>query len=542
MPNKSEHFFHHAATVSFFTAFSRVMGLLRDMACAATFGGGMVWDAFSFAFRVPNLFRRLFGEGALSVASLPVLTEYLETRRRAEAIRVIRTLGTAMLLVLFACLLLGMTFFILLPFITDMTERWRLTFALSAVLLPYMIFVCLSALAGAVLHSRRHFLVPAASPVILNICWIVAVIVVAPLVSENMHEQIFVVAAGIIVAGIIQLAMHLYTLHRAGITYRPVIDLKHPALRRIFMAMAPIALGMAAFQVNALLDGVIAISFAAPEGRETFTFFGRVISYPMQPGANSALYFADRLMQFPLGIFGISIATAIFPVLSAHASKKDWNSFSRTFTDGLGAVIFIAIPAGVGLVLIGRPAIELLFERGAFTSRMTFRTYVVLIAHSAGLWAYCGRHLLERAFYACDDQLTPVKIAIVTIVLNLCLNLTLIWFFAEAGLALATATSAAVQFALLYIWIAEKNTSPAKGRLPATLVKTLIASAFMGGACFAVLHYLPQEVMGNPTAGAGLRVAGAALAGVSVYFLACKFLKTKELKIVCETFFNKKSS
>ncbi len=532
MRDKDNHFFRHAALISSFTVASRLLGLVRDMACAAFFGGGLVWDAFSFAFRIPNLFRRLFGEGALSVSSLPVFTEYLETRTRGEAVRLIRAVSTAMILVLCICLLAGLSFFIGLPFLAPLSERWRLAFALSAVLLPYMLFVCLSALAGAVLHSLRHFVVPAASSLILNGCWIVAVLVAAPLVSDNAREQIFVVAVGILIAGVVQLLSHLYALRRKGITYRPVFEFGNPGVRRIFAGMAPVALGMAAYQINVLLDGVIAISLAAPQGRETFSLFGRTLSYPMEVGANSALYFADRLMQFPLGIFGIALATAIFPALASCAAKKDWDGFSDTLTEGLGAVLFIAIPAGAGLALIGRPAITLLFERRAFTAQMSERTYMVLIAHSIGIWAYCGRHVMERAFFACGDRLTPVKIASFAIALNLCLNLIFIWFLAEAGLALATALCAMLQAGLLYVGMRKKTLSSVDGRLSRTLIKTAIATAFMVPACIAALYLLPSAPAGSRTLGAALQVFGVAAAGISVYLIVARALGLHELRMI----------
>ncbi len=540
MEEHRDHFFQHVALVSSFTTASRFLGLLRDMACAALFGGGLVWDAFSFAFRIPNLFRRLFGEGALSVASLPVFTDYIENRGHAEAEKLIRTVATIIILILLACLLLGQTFFIGLPLIADIGERWRLVFALSAVLLPYMLFVCLSALAGSVLHSFRRFAVPAASPLILNGCWLAAVLLVAPSVFESPQEQIFVVAAAILVAGFLQLLLHLHALKRRGITYRPAMETGHPAVRRIFFAMAPVALGMAAYQINVLLDGVIALSLAAPGESETFSLFGRTVHYPMQTGANSALYFADRLMQFPLGIFGIALATAIFPVFSSCAARKDWDRFSRTLSDGLGAVLLIALPAGAGLALVGRPAITLLFQRGAFTPEMTTRTYMVLLAHSMGLWAYCGRHVLERAFFACNDQLTPVKVASGTIVLNLCLNLSLVWFLAEAGLALATAISAALQVCLLFSLLAGKTASPPRGRLPVVFLKTAAATMIMAAVCLILLFLLPPKPAGSEMAGAALQLAVTALSGAVVYLLAARWLKIPGLDAILDRFFRKK--
>ncbi len=522
--------------VSALTTASRVLGLVRDMACAAIFGGGMVWDAFSLAFRIPNLFRRLFGEGAMSAASMPVLADYFEHRSDRESIELVRVVATALIIVLCALLLLGLSFFLFVPLLADLSERWRLVFALSAIMLPYMLLVCLSAFFGAVLHGRRRFAIPAFSPVVLNICWILAVLIFAPLIADEPETKIFILAVGIVFAGIFQLIIHLWAVKRLGISYRPRFNFRHPALRKIILNMAPVTLGMAAYQLNALFDGVLAVSLSAPENKEAFRLFGRMVAYPMQSGANSALYFADRLMQFPLGIFGIALSTAIFPVFSTYAAKKDWKGFSQTLTEGLGAVIFITIPAAIGLIIIGRPAIELFFERRAFTAQMTARTYMVLLAHCFGLWAYCARHVLERAFFACNDQLQPVKIASFTIALNVVLNLTLIWFLAESGLALATATSAAVQACILYYVLVKKTASPQKNHLVKTTVKTLAATGAMALSCITILFLFPEVVADSKTLTQLLRVVVVSLSGLIVFVAISYILKTQELFLLKNCF------
>ncbi len=531
-----KHFFSHAVMVSGLTTASRFLGLIRDMACAAIFGGGMVWDAFSLAFRIPNLFRRLFGEGAMSAASMPVLAEYLEHRSDTESVELVRVVATALIVVLFALLLLGLSFFLFLPLLTDMSERWRLVFALSAIMLPYMLLVCVSAFFGAVLHSRRRFAIPAFSPVVLNICWILAVVIFAPLIADEPQAKILVLAVGIVIAGVFQLIIHLWAVKRHGISYRPRLNFRHPALRTIGLNMAPVTLGMAAYQLNALFDGVLAVSLSAPENKETFILFGRMVAYPMQSGANSALYFADRLMQFPLGIFGIALSTAIFPVFSTYAAKKDWKGFSQTLTEGLGAVIFIAIPAAAGLLIIGRPAIELFFERRAFTAQMTGRTYLVLSAHTFGLWAYCARHVLERAFFACNDQLQPVKIASLTIALNVVLNLTLIWYLAESGLALATAISASVQTCILYCLLVKKTASPQKNHLIKTAVKTIVATGAMSVVCITLLSLFPELVAESKTLTQLLRVVVVSFSGLIVFVVISYILKTQELFLLKDCF------
>lgn len=531
MPEE-RHFLRSTALISVFTTLSRVLGLVRDIACAAVFGGGMVWDAFSFAFRVPNLFRRLFGEGALSSAFIPVFTDYLENRDRAEAWRLVWVVATALAGVLLACLLLGEALVLAIPLLSEVTPRWRLALALTAVLFPYMIFVCLTAMAGSILQSLRHFAAPALAPVVLNICWIVAVVAVAPLVTERMSGRIFVLAAGILVAGVFQLALQLGVLSRLGLPFRPAFDLSHPGLRKIFVTMLPVVLGMAAFQANVFLDGVIAISFAAPEGKETFRLFGTLLPYPMQIGANSTLYYANRIMQFPLGVFGIALATAIFPTLSSRAAREDWGGYREALTDGLGAVLFIGIPAGVGLIVLGRPAVELLFERGEFSGAMSIRTATVISAYGVGIWAYCAHHVLARAFYSLKDTVTPVKIAAAAVVLNLALNLTLIWWVAEAGLALATALSTAAQSAALYLFLIRRTGPPAQKRLLTTLLKTCAATAGMAAVTLLVLSHMPPSPSGDVLAIKCLRLLVPMVAGALVYGVLAGALRIPEMELL----------
>jgi len=515
--------FKHFSTIAALTALSRLLGVLRDSVCAAAFGGGVVWDAFSFAFRVPNLFRRLLGEGALSAAFIPTFTDYLSTRSRQDAWRLAGAVATLVALVLLALLALGEAFVLLLPHLCALSERWHLTLSLTAVVLPYMFFICLTALAGALLNSLKHFTVPALSPVVLNLCWIAAVLIFAPLVSPHPAGRIFVLAAGILVAGVFQLSLQLVALHRKGFRWRLRLQPAHPGVRRIARSMAPIILGLAAFQVNVLIDGVIAISLAGPEGVESFALLGVRIPYPMVVGANSVLYYANRLMQFPLGVFGIALATASFPLLSEHAARRDWRRFSDSLMEGIGGVTFIAIPSAVGLILLAEPAIGLLFERGAFTHAMAQRTNWALLAYCAGLWAYCAQHVLTRAFYSTRDTQTPVKVAAAMVLLNLALNLTLIWFIAEAGLAAATACSATCQVLILYALLARKGRLSGQARLLQTLVKTALATLVMGIVCKGVLNALPPAPLRDDI---GLKLTRLLLptAAGGTAFLACAAL------------------
>ena len=527
---QEESFVRSAGVISALTLLSRLLGVARDVICAAVFGAGMVWDAFSFAFRVPNLFRRLLGEGALSAAFVPVLSEYLARRPAEEAEQFSGRVAGALLTVLTALTILGEALVLLLMATVDLTGQWRLALLLTAVLLPYMIFICLTALAGAALHCLRHFAAPALAPVVLNACWILAVAAVGPHVSDDPRVRVYVLAGAILAGGVLQLLLQVVVLRARGFRVRLTLRPWHPQVRRVVASMAPVALGMAAFQANAFLDGVIALSLAAPAGRETFRLLGGVFHYPMVLGANSVLYYANRLMQAPLGIFGIALATAVFPTLSRQAARGDHGAFARTVLRGLGLVIFVGLPAGAGLIVLRRPIIALLFQRGAFTAPMAERTAHVLVFYSLGIWAYCALHVLTRAFYGLGCPAVPAKVAAAAVGLNLALNLTLVWPLGAAGLAASTAACAALQVAALTLLLSRRVPLTGIGRLVGATWRTVLAGAVAVGAAWLALQLTPAA---SRELGVKLvRALAPAAAGGMGYVLAAAALGTEELSLL----------
>lgn len=525
------HFIRGTAVMSLLTLASRVLGLVRDVASASIFAAGAEWDAFVFAFRVPNLFRKLFAEGALAAAFIPVFAEYEELKSREETWRLTSQVGTALGAVLIALLLLCEAA-VLIALAAHPGPRWQLALALTALLLLYMPLVCMTSLAGAVLNAMKHFFTPALAPVILNMCWIAAMVVLAPMVTGNASGRVFVVAGGILVAGVAQLGAQVLALRRRGFRFRIGLDLKDPGLRRVAAGFLPMLLGLAAFQVNVLLDGFIALLLSGPPGRGAFSVMGMSFSRPMLTGANSVLYYANRLMQFPLGVFGVSLATATFPILSALAARRDWKSFSRTLTDGLRLGTFVALPAAVGLSLLAQPTVELLFEHGRFTPAMTGRTVAALMAYCAGIWAYCSQQVLLRGFYSLRDTRTPLRVGLAAVGLNLVLNLVLVWPLAECGLAAATAISASAQFAVLYWILARRGYLTGQKPLLWTLLRSGACASLMAGAVWAVLRLMPY---GASAGGFWMRAARVVLpvcAGAAVYLGSAVLLRSPELKQV----------
>jgi len=520
-----------AGLIALLTLVSRLLGIVRDMVCAAVFGAGVAWDAFSFAFRVPNLFRRLFGEGALSAAFMPLFAEKLESPDDQQARRFAGRVAGVLVLVLIAVVVVGEAVLLVLRQCSSPGPRWQLALQLTAILLPYALFICMTALAGAVLNALGHFAAPAAAPVLLNAVWIAALLAVAGRAVSDPMRHVYVLAAAVLLAGVLQLSLQLAVLRRRGFACALSFSPRHPEVRRVARAMAPVALGLAAFQLNALLDGVIAISLAAPPGRTTFGLMGATLPYPMQVGANSVLYYANRLTQFPLGVFGVALGTAIFPALSRQAAAGQRRQFAASVVDGLGLALFIALPAGVGLMLLGRPAVELLFERGRFAPPMTARTAACVLAYSSALWAYCAQHVLVRAFYSLKLYATPARVAGAMVAVNLALNLVLVWPLGEAGLAAATAVSASMQTVVLARLLHGRIALPRLDRLAVEIGRTGIATAGMAAICWGVLQSLPQS------AGLSVRVARVllpAVAGVVTYIGLAAVLCSRELRHVMD--------
>ncbi|HID74366.1 MAG TPA: murein biosynthesis integral membrane protein MurJ, partial [Planctomycetaceae bacterium] len=494
--DKSRHPLIHGATVtSLGTLTSRILGMVRDMATAAVLGmsGGGVMDAFAIAFRVPNLFRRLFGEGALAASYLPAFSAQWERDRRG-AWQLASVMLTWLAILLVVLVITGEVL------CAVAWHRWghlsgpRLLIGLAAVMLPYVLFVCLAAQLAATLHAVGHFAVPAFVPALLNVCWLVALAVVAPHFAPDRHAQVYVVAAAVVLAGPLQAGVQLAVLRRVGFRFEYCWAAAQGQLQKILRAMAPTIVGLTITQINTMVDSLLAWSLAAvPGGPLRVAWLPGQPAYPMQQGAAAAIYYGERLYQFPLGLLGAAVATAIFPLLSRHAARGDRTQLAADLTLGLRLVLFLALPAGVGLMVLARPLAELLFQRGQFTAEDAVRTGRMIGCYSASVWAYCGLPVVIRGFYALSDRITPLRIGLVAMGVNLVMNLVLIWPLAEAGLAVATATTAALQLVLLVALFSGRHVRLDWTALAGTAARTAFATVLMGGVAGGLLWLMPAE-------------------------------------------------
>ena len=427
------------------TLISRVLGLVRDIVIARLFGAEAGTDAFFVAFKIPNFFRRLFAEGAFSQAFVPVLAEYKEKDEKGLSELIANTAGTlgGILLVLTIIAELAAPWLVILfgpGFYMEGGEKYALTVDMLRVTFPYLMLISLTALAGGVLNTFGRFAVPAFTPILLNFSMIGAAIWLAPLMDEPVKG----LAWGVFAAGILQLAFQLPFLARLGLLRWPRWGRTHAGVRKIMRLMVPALVGSSVVQINLLLDTVIA-SF-------------------LVTGSVTWLYFADRMVEFPLGVFGIALATVILPKLSKQHAEADPEAFSRTLDWALRWVLIISLPAAVGLFVLAAPIISTLFEYEAFAASDVQMAALALMAYTIGLPAFILIKVLAPGFYARQDTKTPVKIAIRAMFANMSMNLLFVVPMViygvsgpHAGLALATGLAAWLNAGMLWRGLRRQN-------------------------------------------------------------------------------------
>lgn len=509
-----------AGVVGFFTLLSRILGMVRDMVLAALFGSGMAADAFFVAFRIPNLLRRLFAEGSLTISFIPVFTEYLTGRGRKDALELARVVLTMLSILLAVVTVLGI---LLAPWIVRIQAfgfggtgvKYELTVLLTRITFPYIFFISVVAFFMGVLNSLKHFAAPAAAPIFLNI----GIIGAGYLISPYCQAPIVGVAIGVLIGGFLQVALQIPWVIKRGLRLTPKWQPGHPALKRIGMLMLPAIFGSAVYQLN--------------------QFIGTLLASFLAEGSVSWLYYADRLVQFPLGIFAIALSTAALPSLSTHAAERDFDQFKQILNYALGLVFFIAVPSTVGLVLLGGDIIQLLFERGAFTAYATSMTNYALLCYALGLWAFSANRILISAFYALQDTKTPVKVAVITVGINLGLSLLLMGPFKHGGLALALSIASMMQFGLLMLFLRQKVSLGDMKPIFISGAKSCIAAVIMGGGLW-VIHaaWLPVDRGSGLLAMIG-QLAILILFGIALYTGASRVFRSRELTALIRIFFHR---
>jgi putative peptidoglycan lipid II flippase len=497
------------------TMASRILGLARDQVLAYYFGAGDAMDAFRVAFRVPNLVRDLFAEGAMSAAFVPTFTRELTLEGKPRAWRLANSVMTSLVLATGGLVLLGIAF--AEPLVRlyavgfdDIPGKVELTVALARIMTPFLTLVALAAVCMGMLNALGHFFVPALSPAMFNMATIVMTVALVPFASDLGVQPIVLVAIATLVGGLGQLLIQLPPLRREGYGYRPALDLRDPALGRVLLLMGPGTIGMAATQINVFVN----TQFASNEGT----------------GAISWLDYAFRVMYLPIGLFGVSIAAASTPALSRLAATNDAAQMRSTIASAIGLMLALNIPATLGLIALAGPIVALIFEHGKFTSADTTATARALQLYAIGLVGYSIVRIVSPTFYALHRSRIPVIASMASVIVNVILNIVLVRVMGFAGLALGTSVAAMVNAALQVVMLRQALGGIEGARIAVTFVKSAIAATAMAAAAWSAYAWLAALLPGSGTAWQAVRVFGAIGAGVGVLSLAAWILKLQEFE------------
>ncbi len=490
------------------TLVSRILGYARDSMVATFFGAGAAADAFYAAFRISNLFRRLLGEGALSASFIPVFSEYAEKHGKEETQDFLNTMFTTLLSILTALTVLGIVFAPQITHVIAMgfertSERFALTVTLTRYMFPFLLFISLAALITGVLNAFHSFFLPALAPACLSIAEIGYILVLAPLVSQD--KAAIGLAMSVTLGGFSQFFIHVPALWEKGYTLRLKWNLHHSGVRRVGKLMLPATLGISVDQLNAFVDTICA-------------------SY-LAEGSITALYYANRVMQLPLALFGIALSQVSLPAMSAAVARNDTPQLKETLNFALRLTLFMILPATAGLIALGHPIVKVLFEHGKFSAEATRLTNWALLFFSLGLFAYAAVKILASAFYAYQNTRVPVIIAACCVAINVILNIYFIKCtqMGVGGLALATAIASWINAVALFAMLRKKIGLLGGKRIATTMLKSGLGCAAMIAFC----HF----VMSAPHGGRfplAIRLTVAIAGGSGIYMAVAKLLRMEE--------------
>lgn len=504
-----------AASAGAATMASRVLGVVREQVVAWLFGASNATDAYNVAFRIPNLVRDLFAEGAMSSAFVPTFTQQLAARGREAAWRLANLVLNALLVATGLVVAAGIVFAdrIVLLFAAGYASepgKLELTVLLTRMMLPFLTLVALAAAAMGMLNALRHFFVPAVSPAMFNVASILCALTLVPLMPAVGLPAIAALAIGTIAGGLAQFAIQWPLLRREGFRYRPVLDWHDEGLRRVLLLMGPGTIGLAATQVNVFVNTVLATG----EGT----------------GAVSWLNYAFRLMYLPIGLFGVSIATATLPAVSRQSAERDQAGVRGTVAHGISLMLMLNVPATVGLIVLAEPIVRIIFERGAFTPADTLATAAALRFYAIGLVGYSIVRITSPVFYALGQSRMPVAVSIATVAVNAALNIALVRVMGYQGLALGTSLAAGFNASLLLVLLGRRLDGLGAKRLLGSFVRIVAASAAMGAAAAAVDAGMAARLPGTGLAVQGLRLGIVLAAALGVLGAAAWALGVREFR------------
>ena len=474
-----EHFFNAAKVVAGLTLISRVFGLFRDMG-VTSLGANRSTDAYGLAFQIPNLFRRLFGEGALSSAFVPVFTETAEKNGFEKASRLLANAMALLAVFLLVIMLVVEIGFLIAALLPGPADR-KLLMTLATIMFPYMVTVCLLALGSAAMNCRGHFAFPAAAPIIFNIVGIIAAWWITPLLKNNLQGQLVIVAVSVITAGVIQLIAILWLLHKSGFSIRLRLTPVEPGIKPILKLLTPMLLGLGFLQISELLQTIISWNLTATAAAPDINMFGWVLHRPLTPGVITRVNAARALYQFPMGVLAISLGIAVFPLLTRYAARNDIVNLRDSINRALRLSLMEGIATGVGLYILAEPIIKLIYARRNFSPADAAQAAFILQMYVLGMWSYCSYQILVRSFYSLKDTMTPLKVFCALAGVNLIMLVTMVWIpgLGAGAFGLSTTITFMINSGVL-VYLLRKRLGLFGGRkLFASVVRSIIASAVM---------------------------------------------------------------
>lgn len=502
-----------AGLIGIATMASRVLGVVREAVLAAYFGAGTQMDAYNVAFRVPNLVRDLFAEGAMTAAFIPTFTRRLALDGREPAWRLGNLVINALVLATGTFVVLGIVFAdpitrTFAPEFASVPGKLALTANLTRVMWPFLLTVAVAVAMMGMLNSLHRFFVPALSPAMFNVATITSTVLLVPLMPRIGLPPIAAVAFGTIVGGIGQAAIQWPVLRAEGFRYRPILDVRDPDLRTVLRLMGPGTLGLAAVQINVAVNTYLATG--------------------QQEGAVSWLSYAFRVMYLPIGLFGVSIATAVLPDVARHAAADDIAALRRTVSGAIRMMLMLNVPAAVGLTALASPIVAVLLERNRFTPADTAATATALMFYAPGLLGYSTVKIISPTFYSLGNSRIPAAISVGSVTVNLLFNLVLVRVMGFTGLALGT-TIAALFNAAALTWALDRRIGGLeRAQVTTALVKISAASIAMGAAAVLVSRWSGSLLPGDSTVLRAVRVAASIGAGVAVLVASARLLRMAE--------------
>lgn len=523
------------------TALSRVSGLLRDMLLAHAFGQGRIADAFNFGFLIPNIFRRLFGEGALTAVFVPTFTKTLENEGRPSAWQLLSRTATLLTIVL-----AGLTVLIELVLLALWLAPWgdaagrALPISLTALMLPFMISICLLALLTSLLNCLGNFIPGALASIVLNVVMIAGILWLGPAIGGNAPEkQVYGVAASVLIAGVLQLLFIWPAVCRERVELRWDRTGSDPRVRDMIARMGPVLLGQGALMLSTYLDAQMCLLLTPPKAAAAgASVLGTGLGFPLEAGALTAITNAQRLYQFPLGVFVISLATAALPAFSRLAARGDWKPWTEQVRSLLRLAVFEGLLAGAMMLVAAEPIVRLLFEYGQFDAHATARAARVLGIYGFGMAAFCATHILLRAFYSLDDVRTPLRISYFTLPLNLAISFALVWLPAirESAFAISSGITSVMTVVIGLYFLSRKST---ERLIDAKMIRGLLTMLMIALLAGATIYFVRpvwnsrlSTISGPVWIGRLLDTALALCGGAAVYFAAAALLKLPEPRML----------